>query len=167
MTENDVTLWKWVSGFFFTALAFVAKHSWKASARVTAMKAEHVATGKRLAALEVELESVPSKVHSLRVDVDALGVRVKEHETRCSSLQKELAAGLTTSLNTAFESMLSASALASSKELGEINKNLALIAQSHEKLEEQVNRISDKVDRRFVFNPNDNGMRRRASDTIS
>lgn len=162
--ENDVAVWKWLSGAFFAALAFVGKHSWKASAKVTAMKVAAEAAEKRLTELEKDLEEVPAKVGAMQSDLDALKTRLKEHETRCSSLQKELSSGLTLSLKTAFESMLSASALASAKELGEINKNLALIAQSHEKLEEQVNRISDKVDRRYMFNPNDNEMRRRSTD---
>lgn len=114
-------------------MSWVGVHTWKASARVTSM--------------EADIEQL-------------IAFRDKQME-QCSKLQTELVDKVTTQLKGVFETLLGQIVLQQTKDLAEINKNLALIAQSHDTLEDKVAEISERINRRHL---NDSGMRRRHSD---
>lgn len=137
LPDNDLDLWKWVTGGFCAIVVWIGKNTWKASSTITEMKA----------------------------DIAQLQAIAASHEAKCKVMQSELAASLTASLKSAFDSMQSETVLDHTKELAEINKNLALLAQRNESLGEQVSKLADKVDKIYVGGV-DSGLRRRSTDCV-
>lgn len=135
LSEEDINFWKWLSGLALPILGFVGLNSWKASAKMTSFEA-------RVKSLEDFKES---------------------QAEQCSLMQERLAEHLQLVLEASFKDMLNGYVAAQTKELSEISKNIALLAQANTVTQAQFAELllEHKKYVRPIFNSDDTFRRRR------
>lgn len=136
ISDGDLNFWKWVWGVLLSILAFVGVNSWKASAKMTRFE---------------------DRVKALEAFKDA-------QIEQCAQMQNRLAEHLQLVLRDSFKDMLNGYVSEQTKELAEISKNIALLAQSHATTQAQFAEllVEHKKYLRPVFGADDSFRRRRS-----
>ena len=97
-------------------------------------------------------------------DLKNLKVKFEEREEQCPKLQEALFERLSSMLYSSIDKNINVVVLEQTKVLGEMSKQMALLAQSHDLLTQKVSELSNRTI--TIKNPSDNGQRRRVTDLV-
>lgn len=117
-----------------------------------------------LAWVGVKSYSVGGAVSEFKSDLKVLKDRLDDREEQCPKLQEALFERLSNMLYSSIDKNINVVVLEQTKVLGEMSKQLALLAQSHDLLTQKVSELSNRTI--TVKNPNDTGQRRRVTDLV-
>ena len=117
-----------------------------------------------LAWIGVKSYTVGGAVSEFKSDLKNLKVKFEEREEQCPKLQEALFERLSSMLYSSIDKNINVVVLEQTKVLGEMSKQLALLAQSHDLLTQKVSELSNRTI--TVKNPNDTGQRRRVTDLV-
>ena len=117
-----------------------------------------------LAWIGVKSYTVGGAVSEFKSDLKNLKVKFEEREEQCPKLQEALFERLSSMLYSSIDKNINVVVLEQTKVLGEMSKQMALLAQSHDLLTQKVSDLSNRTI--TVKNPNDTGQRRRVTDLV-
>lgn len=117
-----------------------------------------------LAWIGVKSYTVGGAVSEFKSDLKNLKVKFEEREEQCPKLQEALFERLSSMLYSSIDKNINVVVLEQTKVLGEMSKQMALLAQSHDLLTQKVSELSNRTI--TVKNPNDTGQRRRVTDLV-
>lgn len=117
-----------------------------------------------LAWVGVKSYSVGGAVSEFKSDLKVLKDRLDDREEQCPKLQEALFERLSNMLYSSIDKNINVVVLEQTKVLGEMSKQLALLAQSHELLTQKVSELSNRTI--TVKNTSDSGQRRRVTDLV-
>ena len=117
-----------------------------------------------LAWIGVKSYTVGGTVSEFKSDLKTLKERLDEREEQCPKLQEALFEKLSNMLYSSIDKNINVVVLEQTKVLGEMSKQMALLAQSHDLLTQKVSDLSNRTI--TVKNPNDTGQRRRVTDLV-
>ena len=117
-----------------------------------------------LAWIGVKSYTVGGAVSEFKSDLKNLKVKFEEREEQCPKLQEALFERLSNMLYSSIDKNINVVVLEQTKVLGEMSKQMALLAQSHDLLTQKVSDLSNRTI--TVKNPNDTGQRRRVTDLV-
>ena len=115
-----------------------------------------------LAWVGVKSYTVGGTVSEFKSDLKTLKERLDGREEQCPKLQEALFEKLSNMLYSSIDKNINVVVLEQTKVLGEMSKQMALLAQSHDLLTQKVSDLSNRTI--TVKNPNDTGQRRRVTD---
>lgn len=117
-----------------------------------------------LAWVGVKSYTVGGAVSEFKSDLKTMKERLDAREEQCPKLQEALFERLSSMLYSSIDKNINVVVLEQTKVLGEMSKQLALLAQSHDLLTQKVSELSNRTI--TVKNPNDTGQRRRVTDLV-
>ena len=117
-----------------------------------------------LAWVGVKSYTVGGTVSEFKSDLKNLKVKFEEREEQCPKLQEALFERLSSMLYSSIDKNINVVVLEQTKVLGEMSKQMALLAQSHDLLTQKVSELSNRTI--TIKNPSDNGQRRRLTDFV-
>lgn len=154
MDQEEFNIWKWVVGAATTVLAGVFTGTWAVAAKTKGF--------------EAQIEQLNKKHEQGESRIRVLEEAQVSQQAFCERQQEQLTKAITASICASVKEMLSSDVLRQTKEIGEINKNLALIAQSQEMTKEDITEIFARLNnwKRVGVSSNDTGQRRRYVDFV-
>ena len=117
-----------------------------------------------LAWIGVKSYTVGGTVSDFKGELKNLKERLDGREEQCPKLQEALFERLSSMLYSSIDKNINVVVLEQTKVLGEVSKQMALLAQSHDLLTQKVSELSNRTI--TVKNPNDTGQRRRVTDLV-
>lgn len=117
-----------------------------------------------LAWIGVKSYTVGGTVSDFKGELKNLKERLDGREEQCPKLQEALFEKLSNMLYSSIDKNINVVVLEQTKVLGEMSKQMALLAQSHDLLTQKVSDLSNRTI--TVKNPNDTGQRRRVTDLV-
>ena len=117
-----------------------------------------------LAWVGVKSYTVGGTVSDFKGELKNLKERLDGREEQCPKLQEALFERLSNMLYSSIDKNINVVVLEQTKVLGEMSKQMALLAQSHDLLTQKVADLSNRTI--TVKNPNDTGQRRRVTDLV-
>ena len=117
-----------------------------------------------LAWIGVKSYTVGGAVSDFKGELKNLKERLDVREEQCPKLQEALFEKLSNMLYSSIDKNINVVVLEQTKVLGEMSKQMALLAQSHDLLTQKVSDLSSRTI--TVKNPNDTGQRRRVTDLV-
>lgn len=117
-----------------------------------------------LAWIGVKSYTVGGTVSDFKGELKNLKERLDGREEQCPKLQEALFERLSSMLYSSIDKNINVVVLEQTKVLGEMSKQMALLAQSHDLLTQKVSELSNRTI--TIKNPSDNGQRRRVTDLV-
>ena len=117
-----------------------------------------------LAWIGVKSYTVGGTVSDFKGELKNLKERLDGREEQCPKLQEALFEKLSNMLYSSIDKNINVVVLEQTKVLGEMSKQMALLAQSHDLLTQKVSELSNRTI--TIKNPSDNGQRRRLTDFV-
>ena len=117
-----------------------------------------------LAWIGVKSYTVGGTVSDFKGELKNLKERLDGREEQCPKLQEAMFERLSNMVYSSIDKSINVVVLEQTKVLGEMSKQLALLAQSHDLLTQKVSELSNRTI--TVKNPNDTGQRRRVTDLV-
>lgn len=117
-----------------------------------------------LAWVGVKSYTVGGTVSDFKGELKNLKERLDGREEQCPKLQEAMFERLSNMVYSSIDKNINVVVLEQTKVLGDMSKQLALLAQSHDLLTQKVSELSNRTI--TVKNPNDTGQRRRVTDLV-
>lgn len=117
-----------------------------------------------LAWIGVKSYTVGGTVSDFKGELKNLKERLDGREEQCPKLQEAMFERLSNMVYSSIDKSINVVVLEQTKVLGDMSKQLALLAQSHDLLTQKVSELSNRTI--TVKNPNDTGQRRRVTDLV-
>lgn len=154
MDQEEFNLWKWVFGAAATILTGIFTGTWAVAAKTKDIEAQ----------LDQAKKDSVHNADRIKMLEDA---QVSQ-QAFCEKQQDQLTKAITASICASVKEMLSTDVLRQTKEIAEINKNIALIAQSQEMTKDDITEIFARLNnwKRTGSTSNDTGLRRRYIDFV-
>lgn len=150
-TEGDIGFWKWLLGIATSVVVGVASGTWAASRKVTlfestqAKHAEDIANLKSIEAAQKVVEATQIK-HT--ADIVALKLAAEGHTAFCAKQKQDLLDSIRKEICNIVQLAISDLNLKQQANISNLDKNVALIAQSNEQMEKHIEEIFNRLNRR-------------------
>lgn len=117
-----------------------------------------------LAWIGVKSYTVGGTVSDFKGELKNLKERLDGREEQCPKLQEAMFERLSNMVYSSIDKSINVVVLEQTKVLGDMSKQMALLAQSHDLLTQKVSELSNRTI--TIKNPSDNGQRRRVTDLV-